>query len=66
MRKQGNEQTLCNGNGQIWARLVKRKRRHLGRIGNIKNVQNNGFHVPEESRGEMDVEKSKRCDEHRN
>ena len=46
-----------NDNGQIWARIEKRKRRHLGRIGNIKKVQNHEYHVPEESREEMDMEK---------
>ena len=37
------------------------KGRHLGRMGNIKKVQNNEYHVPEENREEMDVEKPKRC-----
>ena len=29
-----------NGNGQIWARIEKRKRRHLGRMSNDKKIQN--------------------------
>ena len=55
-----------NGNGNIWARIEKRKRRHLARIGNIKKVQNHEYHVPEERREEMDVEKPKRCNDDRN
>ena len=34
--------------------------------GNIKKVQNHEYHVSEESREEMDLEKPKRCDENRN
>ena len=56
MRKCGKEQTLCNGNGQIWARIEKRKMQHLGRMGNIKKVQHHEYHVSEESRKEI-----KRC-----
>ena len=42
----------------IVARIIeKRKRRHLGRMGNIKKLQNHEYHVSEESREEMDVEK---------
>ena len=52
----GEKNKPCgNGNGQIWARIEKRKRRHLGRMGNIKKVKNNEYHVPEKSREEMDV-----------
>ena len=40
----------------FWARIEKRKWRHLGRMGNIKKVQYHEYHVPEESREEMDVE----------
>ena len=47
----------------IWAQSEKRKRRHLGRIGNAKKVQNYEYHVPEESREEMDLENPKRCNE---
>ena len=47
-------------------RIEKRKRRHLGRMVNIKKVKNHEYHVPEESREEMDVEKPKRCMENRN
>ena len=36
----GGGGTYGNGNGQIWARIEKRKRRHLGRMGNVKKVQN--------------------------
>ena len=54
------------GNGKIWARLEKRKRRHLGRMGNIKKEQNHEYHVTEENREEMDVEKPKLCNEDRN
>ena len=50
------------GNGHIWAR----KRRHLGRMGNIKNVQGHKYHVSKESREEMDVEKHKWSNEDRN
>ena len=31
-----------------WAGIEKRKRRHLGKMGNIKKVQNHEYHVPEE------------------
>ena len=47
------KQTYGNGNGQMWARIEKRKRRHLGRMGNIKKLHNHEYHVPEESREEM-------------
>ena len=33
-----NNKPYWNGNGQIWARIEKRKRRHLGRMGNIKKT----------------------------
>ena len=55
-----------NGSVQIWARIEKRNRRHLGRMGNIKKAQNHKYHDSEESRKEMDVEKPKRCSEDRN
>ena len=51
---------------QIWARIEKRNRRHLGRMGNIKKAQHHKYHDSEESRKEMDVEKPKRCSEDRN
>ena len=38
-----------NGNGQFWARIEKGKRRHLGRMGNIKKVQNHEYHVSEKA-----------------
>ena len=53
-------------NGQIWDRNEKRKRRHLGRMGNIKKVNIHEYHVPEERREEMDVDNPKRCNENRN
>ena len=31
--------TYRNGNGQMWARIQKRKRRHLGKMDNFKTVQ---------------------------
>ena len=37
----------------------------LGRMGNIKEIQNHEYHVPEESKEEKDVEKPKRCNEDR-
>ena len=46
--------------------ILEKKKFYLGRIGNIKEVQNLEYHVPEESRYEMDVEKPKRCNEDRN
>ena len=49
-----------NGNGQIWTRIEKRKKRHLGRMGYIKKVPNLEHHVSEESREEIDVEMPKR------
>ena len=55
-----------NDNGQIWARIENRQRRHLGRMVNIKKVHNHEYHVPEEGKEEMDVEKPKRCNEDRN
>ena len=54
-----------NGNGQIWARIEKRKRRHLCTMGNIKKLQNHEYHVSEEKREEMDMKKPKRCNEDR-
>ena len=52
-----------NGNGQIWTRIEKRKRRHLGRMGNIEKVQNHEYDVSEESREETDLEKHERCND---
>ena len=52
--------------GKNCARIEKRKKRHLGRMGNTKKVQNNEYRVSEESREEMDTEKPKRCNEDRN
>ena len=40
--------------------------RCFGRMSNIKKLQNNKFHVPEESRKKMDMERLKRCNEDRN
>ena len=45
---------------------LRNERRHLCRMGNVKKVTNHEYHVPEESREEMDVEKPKRCNEDRN
>ena len=42
---------------------LRNKRRNLGRMGNIKKEQNHEYLVSEECREEMDVEKSKRCNE---
>ena len=39
------------------------RKERVGRTGNIKKVHNHEYHVPEESREEMDVEKPKRCNE---
>ena len=55
-----------NGNGQIWVRIEKQKMGYLGRVGNIKKVQNHKYHVSEESREKMDMERPKRCNEGRN
>ncbi|MEG7522154.1 MAG: hypothetical protein M3H12_03525 [Chromatiales bacterium] len=55
-----------SGNRHIWARNEKRKKRRIGRMGNIKKVQNHECHVSEESRKEMDVEKPKRRNKERN
>ena len=49
-----------NSNREMWPRIEKRKRRHLG---NIKKVQIHEYHVSEESREEMDKEKPKLCNE---
>ena len=35
-------------------------------MSNVKKVGNHEYHVPDESREEMDVEKPKRCNEDRN
>ena len=51
---------------EIWARTEKQNRRPLGRMGNITKVQNHEYHVSEESKEKMDVEKPKRCREDRN
>ena len=40
-----------NGNGQIWVRIEKRKRRHLGRKGSIKKVQNHEYREKSQTRG---------------
>ena len=60
------------GNGLIWARIKKRKRRHLGRMGNIKKIHLE-YHVSEESRNTMFQKKAgrrctwnKQCDESEN
>ena len=45
---------------------LRNERENLGRMGNIKKVKNHEYHVPEESKEEMDVEKPKRCNEDRN
>ena len=57
-KKSKREKKKLNGNGkgQIWARIENRKRRPVGRMDNIKKVQNHEYHVPEDSRYEMDVE----------
>ena len=62
----GKRTSPRNGNGQIWTRIEKRKRRHLGRMSIIKKVQNHEYHVPVESREEMDMEKPNQCNEARN
>ena len=43
----------------MWAPIETQKVPHLGRMGNIEKVQNHEYHVPEESRKDMDVEKPK-------
>ena len=58
-----NTKPYGNGNGHISARIEKRKKRHLGRMGNVKKVQSHESHVPEESKEEMDIEKHKPCNE---
>ena len=60
-----NNKPCGNGNGQMWARVEKRKRRHLGGMVNIRRVQNHEYNVPDESREGMDKENSKRCNEDR-
>ena len=55
-----------NGNGQILIRNKTRKRRHLGRMGNIKKAQNHEYHVSEETRETMNVGKRKRSNEDQN
>ena len=40
--------------------IKKRKRQQLDKAGIIKTVQNHEYHVPEERRGEMDMEKPNR------
>ena len=62
----GKRTSPRNGNGQIWTRIEKRKRRHLGRMSIIKKVQNHEYHVPGESREKMDMEKPNQCNEGRN
>ena len=52
-----------------WANLGSNwetKERRLGRMGNIKKVQNHEYYIPEESREEMDMEEPKYCNEDRN
>ena len=54
--RKGNRTNLCEtATGQTWARIEKRKRRHLGRMGNFKKGQTYEYHVPEESREDMNV-----------
>ena len=43
-------QTSGNGNGQFWAPIEIRKRRHLSRMDHVKIVQNHEYHVSQESR----------------
>ena len=52
-----------NGNGQIWAQIEKQEATPWQ---NGQHQENYGYHVPEESREEMGVEKPKRCIEDRN
>ena len=65
MHKRGKNIPYGNGKGQYWARYEKRKR-HLGRTGYIKKVQNHEYYVSEEIREKMDVEKPKLCNKDRN
>ena len=54
------------GNGYFSAQIEKRNTEYLGRLDNVKKVQNHKYHVREEHRKEMVVEKSKTCNEDRN
>ena len=35
--------------GKFWARIEKGKRRHLGRMGNLKKVRSHEYHVPKKA-----------------
>ena len=59
----GKNKPHRNGNRYSWARIEKRKRRQLGRMGNINKVHNHEYHVSEESMEEIDVGNPRRCNE---
>ena len=44
--------------GKYRVQIEKRNRRHLGRMGNMKKAQNQEYHVPKESKQEMECGKA--------